>query len=64
MATKTEVIAWMQLWKHQDDTHKQELTQVESDAYERGYLAALEDVKGMRMRDRVRKSRIGKQVSL
>ena len=64
MATKAEVLAWMDLWKHQEAMHRNEMNNLGSDAYERGYQDALADVKRLPAIARIYKSRIGKRVEL
>ena len=64
MATKAEVTAWMELWKHQEDAHKNEVNTAGIDAYARGYQDALADVKALPAHVRLFKSLIGKQVEL
>lgn len=63
MATKAEVMAWMDLWKHQDNTHRDELNAAGVEAYKRGYQDALADVKRLSLRDRLSRKRIDQGVA-
>lgn len=42
MATKSEVLAWMELWKHQELTHADELVTAESDGMRAGFEAGVQ----------------------
>lgn len=63
MATKAEVMAWMELWKHQEDAHKNEVNSLAADAYKRGYQDALADVKRLSLRERISRKRIEQVVA-
>lgn len=63
MATKAEVMAWMELWKHQEDAHKNEVNSLAADAYQRGYQDALADVKRLSLRERISRKRIEQVVA-
>lgn len=63
MATKAEVMAWMELWKHQEDAHKNEVNSLSADAYQRGYQDALADVKRLSLRERISRKRIEQVVA-
>lgn len=63
MATKAEVMAWMELWKHQEDAHKNEVNSLAADAYQRGYQDALADVKRLSLLERISRKRIEQVVA-